>query len=68
MKRFEPNINSVGRLLRASGGLFFTLGAVLAWPHSHFGATLLAVAALFMFFEAGRGWCAARACGINTPL
>ena len=24
--------------------------------------------ALFMFFEAGRGWCAARACGIKSSL
>lgn len=28
----------------------------------------LALAGLFMLFEARRSWCALRACGIKTPL
>ena len=68
MKSFQPNINSRGRAVRAFGGLIFTIAAVATWSHSHTGAAVFAALALFMFFEASRGWCAARACGIKTPL
>lgn len=68
MKLFQPNINSRGRAFRAFGGLIFTLAAAVTSSSSEIGAAILAAVALFMFFEAGRGWCAARACGIRTPL
>jgi len=68
MKLFQPNINERGRALRAFGGLILILAAVATWLHSQIGAAVLTSIALFMFFEAGRGWCAARACGIKTPL
>ena len=68
MKPFQPNINSRGRALRAFGALIFALGAAATWSHSRIGSAVFAGIAIFMFFEAGRGWCAARACGIKTPL
>ncbi len=68
MKLFQPNINSPGRALRGFGGLIFTLAAAATSFHSEIGAAVFAAIALLLFFEAGRGWCAARACGIKTPL
>ena len=64
----KPNIDNRGRVARAVGGLLFLVAASFVWPHSVWGAAILAAVAFFMFFEAARGWCAARACGIKTPL
>ena len=68
MKLLQPNIDSRGRAFRALGGVIFSLAAAATWRFSRVGATAFTLSALFMFFEAGRGWCAARACGIKTPL
>src|SRR4051812_39576891 len=68
MKMLQPNIDSRGRALRAAGALFLTIASGASWPHSRVAAAALGSGALFMFFEAARGWCAARACGIKTPL
>lgn len=64
---FSPNIDNQGRLIRALGALGLFGGAWFA-----FGvATWLGIAMLasggFVAFEALRGWCALRACGIKTP-
>jgi hypothetical protein len=32
------------------------------------GGAALALAGIFMIFEAARGWCLARACGLKTPM
>jgi len=65
---FQPNINSRGRALRACGGCAFAVAGAATWPHSRVAAGAFGLIAAFMFFEAARGWCAARACGIKTPL
>ena len=64
----SPNIDGRGRALRAAAGLAFVIAAVLAFPHARVAAIACAGAAAFLFFEAARGWCAARACGIKTRL
>jgi hypothetical protein len=68
MKLFQSNIAFGGRAFRAFGGVIFILAALATRPYSRVGAAILAVTALIMFFEAGRGWCIARACGFKTPL
>lgn len=65
---FQPNITTKGRVLRAVISLVFLaigiFAASLPWVIriSAFGA------AAFTAFEAGRGWCLLRACGIRTRL
>lgn len=65
MKR---NINRNGRLLRATLGLV-SLVAAGYFLSDHVGlAVVFAVLGLFTLFEAFRGWCAFRACGLKTPF
>ncbi len=67
MSFFKPNIGPMGRAIRAGGGVLliagtFGAGTTLPWAALPYGL------GVFMLFEAARGWCVARACGINTPL
>jgi hypothetical protein len=64
---FPRNITSTGRLIRFFIGCGFAASAVGAWLGGiRWLAGLLAVGAAFTWFEAARGWCVARACGIKT--
>lgn len=62
----KPNINGTGRLLRAVWGLLMLALAWWAWDRSHWGSIALLVLAAIGLFQAIRGWCFARACGIKT--
>jgi hypothetical protein len=67
MSFFKPNIDKKGRLLR--GAMSLLCGVCAVWQNSedHKVATvLLAGSAVFTGFEACRGWCVARACGLKT--
>ena len=65
MKR---NINRNGRLMRATLGLVSLLAAgYFASDHVWLAVVFVALG-LFTLFEASRGWCAFRACGIKTPF
>jgi len=69
MKPFcAPNIDRNGRILRGLLGLAMLAGAAYSFGESYWLAGLLAAAGVFCLFEALRGWCAARACGIKTRL
>lgn len=61
------NIENFGRAIRGLSGVLFILGGFLAW-HSRGIAIVLFLAGLFCIFEALRGWCALRACGIKTKF
>ena len=65
---FPRNIDNKGRLARALGaaGLLLSAGLVFAW--SAWLGMLLLASGTFVAFEALRGWCALRACGIKTKL
>ena len=71
-----PNIDGRGRAVRARGGWILLSVAVLVavlWPRPWSVGGWVAVLSpaaggLFMLFEARKGWCAVRACGIKTPL
>ena len=65
---FQRNIDAHGRRARFITGLVFLVaGASVAFKVWWLGV-ILGIAALFTFFEAARGWCVLRACGIKTKL
>ncbi len=69
MKRiFAPNINGPGRAARAAISLALLVGAWVLHRDVPWLAVALVLAAIFTTFEALRGWCALRACGVKTPL
>lgn len=67
-KFFAPNIDNRGRLARGIiGAVLLVAGMVVVFSIWWLGLVLLASAA-FVLFEAIRGWCGLRACGIRTKL
>ena len=66
--RFSRNINNKGRLLRGTIALLLFVGAGLGFSASPWLGCVLAASGAFVLFEALRGWCAVRACGIKTRL
>jgi hypothetical protein len=72
----KTNIDRRGRIARATtGALCIGFGIavwVLAWPESLAYRWIVSAAAVlaggFQLFEAKRGWCIARACGLKTPM
>lgn len=65
---FRPNLDPKGRRVRGWLGVALLLGAVGALAVHWLPALVLAVAGGFTLFEARRGWCALRACGIKTRV
>lgn len=65
---FTPNITKGGRIVRALWAVALFIGAAFAFRAAKWAGILLALAGLFALFEALRGWCALRACGIKTKL
>lgn len=65
-KFFQPNLGNTGRLLRAATGLALMGLAVAAWRWHWLASAGLAAGGVFCLFEAARGWCVARACGLKT--
>jgi hypothetical protein len=63
---FAPNIGTQGRLLRGLGALGFLIGAWFAFDVSTWLGIVLLACGGFALFEALRGWCGLRACGIKT--
>ena len=67
-KFFLPNLETRGRLVRGVGGIAFVAGGVALCGVNLVGSVILIVSGGFMLFEAVRGWCVMRACGIKTKL
>jgi hypothetical protein len=67
-KFFAPNIDNKGRIFRALIAVLLFVGAWLTLRVSLWLCILLAANGVFAVFEALRGWCALRACGIKTRL
>ncbi len=65
---FAPNIDNQGRLWRAITALILLAGAAFSLFVSRWLAGLLLISGGFVLFEALRGWCALRACGIKTKI
>jgi len=69
MKRiFTPNIDKKGRWVRGLFAIALLAGAGACFTVSPWIGVLLLLSAAFVAFEALRGWCALRACGIKTKL
>jgi len=65
---FARNISNTGRLVRGLAALALLIGAGFGFFVSVWMGVGLAVGGLFVLFEALRGWCVMRACGIKTRL
>ena len=67
-KFFVPNITRSGRIARFIYGILMLVAGVIAFPKSWWLGVIFFGSAGFAFFEAARGWCVLRACGIKTKL
>ena len=67
-KFFSRNITSAGRWMRAAVALLLLIGGLIAVRQIVWLGVVLFVSAGFVLFEAARGWCFLRACGIKTKL
>lgn len=65
---FARNIDRGGRHVRAWMGLVLLIVGGFAWPMRPWVSYALLAGGLFCFYQAGRGWCLARACGIPTRI
>ncbi len=65
---FSRNISNTGRLVRGLGALALLLGAGIGSFVSIWLGVVLAASGVFVLFEALRGWCLLRACGLKTRL
>lgn len=66
MSWFARNINNTGRIIRASLAVALFIGAFVTYRYTVPGAVAIAALGLFVLFEALRGWCLMRACGLKT--
>ena len=65
---FTRNLSNTGRLVRGLGAIALLIGAGFAFFVSIWLGAALALGGVFGLFEALRGWCLLRACGIKTPI
>ena len=65
---FSNNIYNKGRVIRGLGALALLVGAGFGFATSIWLGIALLASGVFVAFEALRGWCALRACGIKTKL
>ena len=67
-KFFARNITRLGRIVRAVWGAALIIAGVLLSGRSGWTCFLLVAFGVFALYEAVRGWCVMRACGIKTRL
>jgi hypothetical protein len=67
-KFFAQNIDRRGRIARAIWGVVCIIIAVFLVRYSWWAFGVMIAAGVFAFYEAFRGWCLMRACGIKTKL
>ena len=65
---FARNISNTGRIVRGLGALALLIGSGFGFFVSVWLGAGLAVGGVFVLFEALRGWCVMRACGIKTRM
>ena len=69
MKRFfRPNIDHRGRIARGVIGSLCLIAGIVIVDFQLIVGLIFVVAGLFALFEAVRGWCLARACGLKTRV
>jgi hypothetical protein len=67
-KFFSRNIGRRGRIFRAVCGAVMILAGLILCHISRWACAALVIAGAFVLYEAKRGWCLARACGMKTRL
>jgi ribosomal protein S18 acetylase RimI-like enzyme len=65
-KFLASNIDRRGRVVRAVYGVLMLGVGLILWRFTRAAAIAAFAAAAFAFFEAARGWCVMRACGVKT--
>lgn len=65
---FAPNITLRGRVARAIWGFSLIGMGIFLHSRSRWACYGLAAAGAFSLFEAARGWCIMRACGVKTRM
>jgi len=65
---FRRNLDNRGRWVRGLGGGLLAIAGVVAGQFALWAGLALVLSAGFVLFEAVRGWCVLRACGIRTRL
>jgi len=65
---FRPNIKRQGRIARGVIGTLCLIAGIILVDHNLWLGLIFVAAGLFAIFEAVRGWCLARACGIKTKI
>jgi hypothetical protein len=65
---FQPNIKRQGRIARGVIGTLCLIAGIILVDFKLWLGLIFVVAGLFAIFEALRGWCLARACGIKTKI
>ena len=68
MSLFSPNIERRGRIIRGLGAAALLTGGLMSLRPAPILGIILLVSSGFVLFEALRGWCALRACGIKTKF
>jgi len=67
-KFFSPNIGLRGRIVRGVLGGLLVIGGVVVRGDKPWAAVVLILSGGFCCFEAVRGWCIMRACGVKTRM
>jgi hypothetical protein len=65
---FARNIDRTGRIVRAVWGVALIIAGVWLAGRSGWACFFLVAFGVFALYEAARGWCLMRACGIKTKL
>ena len=65
---FRPNIRRSGRIARGVIGAICLIAGIVLVDESLTVGLILVAAGLFAIFEAIRGWCLVRACGLKTKV
>jgi hypothetical protein len=63
---FRPNLARAGRVIRGGLGAVLVVAGFIALRFHILASVGLWLAGVFALFEALRGWCVMRACGIRT--
>jgi hypothetical protein len=65
-KFFARNLSTTGRIVRACIGLGLVIAGLVISAPNRWICTCMVISGGFVLYEAARGWCVMRACGIKT--
>lgn len=65
---FRPNIGRQGRIARGVIGTLCLIAGIIIVDFKLWLGLIFVAAGLFAIYEALRGWCLARACGVKTKI